>query len=67
MTSRIDRYLDPLGENVERLTEARLDEFAHNQKELTSTLLALREQSVVHHQLKRIASHLRSYRMPWSA
>jgi uncharacterized membrane protein YccC len=56
----LDRYVDPLGENVERLSEARLKEYSLNlHKELTSTSLALREQTVVHDQLKRIASHLR--------
>jgi hypothetical protein len=56
----LDRYVDQLGENVEHLSEARLQEFSdHRKKEVTSTLLALREQSVVHAQLKRLTSHLR--------
>jgi len=56
----LDQYVDQLGENVDRLSEARLEEFSVDlRKEVTSTLLALREQSVVHVQLKRIASHLR--------
>ncbi|HSZ75903.1 MAG TPA: hypothetical protein VK775_00745, partial [Chthoniobacterales bacterium] len=49
-----------LGENVDHLTAARLEEFTHGlKKEVTSTVLALREQSVVHVQLKRITAHLR--------
>jgi uncharacterized membrane protein YccC len=56
----LDQQLEQLGDDVERLSEARLQEFSANlKKEVTSTLLALREQSVVHVQLKRIASHLR--------
>jgi uncharacterized membrane protein YccC len=56
----LDLYVDRLGENVERLSGARLEEFSADlKKEVTSTLLALREQSIVHVQLKRIASHLR--------
>ncbi len=56
----LDLYVDQLGENVERLSGARLEEFSADlKKEVTSTLLALREQSIVHVQLKRIASHLR--------
>jgi uncharacterized membrane protein YccC len=56
----LDQYVDQLGENVERLSKARLEEFSVDlKKEVTSTLLALREQSVVHIQLKRITSHLR--------
>jgi uncharacterized membrane protein YccC len=56
----LDQYVDQLGENVERLSKARLQEFSVDlKKEVTSTLLALREQSVVHVQLKRITSHLR--------
>jgi hypothetical protein len=56
----LDQYVDQLGENVERLSKARLEEFSVDlKKEITSTVLALREQSVVHVQLKRITSHLR--------
>jgi uncharacterized membrane protein YccC len=56
----LDHYVDELGEEVERLSEARFEEFSgHRKREVTSTLLALREQSVVHVQIKRIASHLR--------
>jgi uncharacterized membrane protein YccC len=56
----LDHYVDQLGEQVETLSEARFEEFsAHHKREVTSTLLALREQSVVHVQIKRIASHLR--------
>jgi uncharacterized membrane protein YccC len=56
----LDLHVAQLGENVEHLTEARLDEFSHGLKrEVTSTVLALREQSVVHVQLKRITAHLR--------
>ena len=56
----LDQYVDQLGENVGRLSAARFEEFsAQRKREVTSTLLALREQSVVHVQLKRIASHLR--------
>jgi uncharacterized membrane protein YccC len=56
----LDHYVDELGEQVERLSEARFEEFSvHHKREVTSTLLALREQSVVHVQIKRIASHLR--------
>jgi uncharacterized membrane protein YccC len=56
----LDQYVDQLGENVGRLSAARFEEFSAQRKgEVTSTLLALREQSVVHVQLKRIASHLR--------
>jgi uncharacterized membrane protein YccC len=56
----LDQHVAQLGENVDHLTEARLEEFSHGLKrEVTSTVLALREQSVVHVQLKRIAAHLR--------
>jgi uncharacterized membrane protein YccC len=56
----LDHYVDQLGEQVERLSKARFEEFAVQRKrEVTSTLLALREHSVVHVQIKRIASHLR--------
>jgi uncharacterized membrane protein YccC len=56
----LDQHLDRVGENVEKLSEARLGEFSADlRREVTSTLLALREQSIVHAQLKRIASHLR--------
>jgi uncharacterized membrane protein YccC len=56
----LDQYVDQLGENVGRLSAARFQEFSGQCKsEVTSTLLALREQSIVHVQLKRIASHLR--------
>jgi uncharacterized membrane protein YccC len=56
----LDHYVDELGEEVERLSEARFGEFsAAGKREVTSTLLALREHSVVHVQIKRIASHLR--------
>ena len=56
----LDHYVDELGEEVERLSEARFGEFsADGKREVTSTLLALREHSVVHVQIKRIASHLR--------
>jgi len=56
----LDRYVDQLGQHVERLSEARFEEFSvQHKREVTSTLLALREQSVVHVQMKRIASHLR--------
>jgi uncharacterized membrane protein YccC len=56
----LDHYVDQLGEHVDRLSEARFEEFSVDRKrEVTSTLLALREQSVVHVQIKRIASHLR--------
>jgi uncharacterized membrane protein YccC len=56
----LDQHVAQLGENVEHLTEARLEEFSHGlKKEVTSTVLALREQSVVHVQLKRITAHLR--------
>ena len=56
----LDHYVDQVGEHVERLSEARLEEFSADLKqEVTSTLLALREQSVVHIQLMRIMSHLR--------
>jgi len=42
------------------LSAARFEEFSvQRKKEVTATLLALREQSVVYVQLKRIASHLR--------
>jgi uncharacterized membrane protein YccC len=54
------QYIDPLGEAVVRLSEARLEEFSHDlHKEITTTALALREQSSVHNQLKRLSSHLR--------
>jgi hypothetical protein len=56
----LDQHVAQLGENVDHLTEARLEEFSHGlKKEVTSTVLALREQSVVHVQLKRITAHLR--------
>jgi hypothetical protein len=61
----LDQYVDQLGASVlgasvERLSQARLEEFSLDlKKELTSTLLALREQSIVHLQLKRITSYLR--------
>ena len=56
----LDQHVAQLGENVDQLTEARLQEFSHGlKKEVTSTVLALREQSVVHVQLKRITAHLR--------
>jgi hypothetical protein len=55
----LDHYVDRLGEQVEKLSEARFEEFSVHKGEITSTLLALREQSVVHVQIKRIASHLR--------
>jgi uncharacterized membrane protein YccC len=56
----LDQYVDRVGENVERLSEARLQEFSVDlKKEVTSTLLALREESIIHVQLKRIASHFR--------
>jgi uncharacterized membrane protein YccC len=56
----LDQHVAQLGENVEHLTEARFEEFSHGlKKEVTSTVLALREQSVVHVQLKRITAHLR--------
>jgi uncharacterized membrane protein YccC len=56
----LDRYVDQLGEDVGRLSAARFEEFSvQRKKEVTATLLALREQSVVYVQLKRIASHLR--------
>jgi uncharacterized membrane protein YccC len=56
----LDHYVDQLGEQVETLSVARFEEFSvHLKREVTSTLLALREQSVVHVQIKRIASHLR--------
>jgi uncharacterized membrane protein YccC len=56
----LDHYIDPLGAAVARLSEARLEEFSRDlHKEITTTALALREQSSVHNQLKRLASHLR--------
>jgi hypothetical protein len=56
----LDQHVALLGENVDHLTAARLEEFTHGlKKEVTSTVLALREQSVVHVQLKRITAHLR--------
>jgi uncharacterized membrane protein YccC len=56
----LDQYVDRVGENVERLSAARLQEFSVDlKKEVTSTLLALREESIIHVQLKRITSHLR--------
>ena len=56
----LDQHVAQLGENVDHLTAARLEEFSHGlKKEVTSTVLALREQSVVHVQLKRITAHLR--------
>jgi hypothetical protein len=55
----LDQYVDQLGASVERLSQARLKEFSLDlKKELTSTLLALREQSIVHVQLKRLTSYL---------
>jgi uncharacterized membrane protein YccC len=56
----LDQFVDGLGTHVDRLSEARLVEISHDlRKEVTSTVLAIREQSIVHAQLKRIASHLR--------
>jgi uncharacterized membrane protein YccC len=55
----LDQYVDQVGERVAELSKARFEEFAGDlKKEVTSTLLSLREESIVHVQLKRIASHL---------
>jgi uncharacterized membrane protein YccC len=55
----LDQYVDQVGESVAKLSEARFEEFVDLKHEVTPTLLALREQSIVHVQLSRISSHLR--------
>jgi hypothetical protein len=55
----VDRQLAELRGQVERLSEARLGEFAQNPKrEVTATVVALRERSVVFVQLERVAMHI---------
>jgi hypothetical protein len=55
----VDRQLAEFRGEVERLGEARLGEFAQNpNREVTATVIALREQSVVFAQLQRMAMNI---------